>query len=67
VQQVRPDRLVADLEYELVLLSDLLDQLALLAQGDDFAVIDDPYPVAELLSFLHEVGGVEHGEALFVA
>jgi hypothetical protein len=55
-----------DGELDDVLAADGGDELLGGSEGDDLAVIHDGYAVAELLGFLHVVGGEDDGAALLL-
>jgi len=55
-----------DVQHQRVSFIDLPGEFFLSAEGDQFAVVDDPDPVGELLGFFHVVGGVKDGHALAV-
>ena len=55
---------LADVQNQRIGLTDLLCQLILCTERDEFAVIDDADAVRKLGGFFHVMRGVEHGHAL---
>jgi len=57
---------LAEVKDERIGLLNLVGELGLSAQRDQFAVVDDTHTMREFLGFLHVMRGVEHGHSLAV-